>query len=55
MILDCGKPLSILYSDLREIDGVVCGQMVMQLPDDEGRLVNESAPLPPPAALNWRT
>ena len=34
MILDCGKPLSILYSDLREIDGVVCGQMVMQLPDD---------------------
>ena len=35
MILDCGKPLSILYSDLREIDGVVCGQMVMQLPDDE--------------------
>ena len=35
MILDCGKPLSILYSDLREIDGVVCGQMVMQLPDDK--------------------
>ncbi len=35
MILDCGKPLSILYSDLREIDGIVCGQMVMQLPDDE--------------------
>ena len=34
MILDCGKPLSILYSDLREIDGVVCGQMVIQLPDD---------------------
>jgi len=34
MILDCGKPLSILYSDIREIDGIVCGQMVMQLPDD---------------------
>ena len=35
MILDCGKPFSILYSDLREIDGVMCGQMVMQLPDDK--------------------
>ncbi|WP_298067632.1 ATP-binding cassette domain-containing protein [uncultured Mailhella sp.] len=34
MILDCGRPLSILYSDLREIDGAVCGQMVLQLPDD---------------------
>lgn len=35
MILDCGRPLSILYSDLREIDGAVCGQMVLQLPGDE--------------------
>ena len=35
MILDCGRPLSILYSDLREIDGAVCGQMVLQLPDDD--------------------
>jgi D-methionine transport system ATP-binding protein len=34
MILDCGKPLSILYSDIREVDGAVFGQMVMQLPDD---------------------
>ncbi|MBR3881033.1 MAG: ATP-binding cassette domain-containing protein [Mailhella sp.] len=35
MILDCGKPLSILYSDIREMDGAAFGQMVLQLPDDE--------------------
>ena len=35
MILDCGKPLSILYSDMRDVDGALFGQMVMQLPDDE--------------------
>ena len=34
MILDCGKPLSILYSDIRDVDGAVFGQIVMQLPDD---------------------
>ncbi|MBQ8743898.1 MAG: NIL domain-containing protein, partial [Mailhella sp.] len=34
MMLDCGKPMSIFYSDLREVDGVTWGQMVLQLPDD---------------------
>ncbi|MBQ3893076.1 MAG: methionine ABC transporter ATP-binding protein [Desulfovibrio sp.] len=35
MILDCGKAPSILYSDIRDIDGATYGQMVLQLPDDE--------------------
>jgi D-methionine transport system ATP-binding protein len=35
MILDCGKPISILYSDIREMEGAAYGQMVLQLPDDE--------------------
>lgn len=35
MILDCGKAPSILYSDIRNMDGATYGQMVMQLPDDE--------------------
>ena len=35
MILDCGKAPSILYSDIRDIDGATFGQMVLQLPDDE--------------------
>ena len=34
MMLDCGKPMSIFYSDIREVDGVTYGQMVLQLPDD---------------------
>ncbi|MBR5881905.1 MAG: ATP-binding cassette domain-containing protein [Mailhella sp.] len=34
MMLDCGKPMSIFYSDIREVDGVTFGQMVLQLPDD---------------------
>ena len=34
MMLDCGKPMSIFYSDMREVDGVTYGQMVLQLPDD---------------------
>ena len=34
MMLDCGKHMSIFYSDIREVDGVTFGQMVLQLPDD---------------------
>ena len=35
MILACGQPLNILHADLREINGVLRGQMVMQMPEDE--------------------
>ncbi len=35
MILTCGQAPNILHADLREINGVLRGQMVMQMPEDE--------------------
>lgn len=38
MVLDCRTPVNILFADTRDIDGKAFGQMVLQLPDDEGAL-----------------
>ena len=35
LIIECGIPLNILFADTREIDGRACGQMLIQLPDDQ--------------------
>lgn len=34
MVLECGKPVNILYADTRIIDGKTYGHTVLQLPDD---------------------
>lgn len=35
MVLECKAPVNIMYADTRNIDGKACGQMVVQLPEDE--------------------
>ena len=35
MILECQIPVNILYADMKELDGVPYGQMLIELPDDE--------------------
>ena len=35
MILDCNAPVNIMYADMKNIDGIARGQMVVQLPEDE--------------------
>lgn len=35
MVLECRMPVNILLADTRDIGGVACGEMVLQLPEDE--------------------
>ncbi len=35
MVMDCKEAVSILYADMKSIDGKTFGHMVLQLPDDE--------------------
>ncbi|MGM9618444.1 MAG: methionine ABC transporter ATP-binding protein [Oscillospiraceae bacterium] len=35
MVLDCQAPVSILFADTRDLDGVMNGHMVLELPNDE--------------------
>ena len=43
LIMECGIPLNILFADTREIDGRACGQMLIQLPDDERQVARVCA------------
>ena len=43
LIIECGIPLNILFADTREIDGRACGQMLIQLPDDERQVARVCA------------
>ena len=35
IVLNCKAAVNILFADTRTIDGVIYGQMLIQLPDDE--------------------
>ncbi|MGM9661863.1 MAG: methionine ABC transporter ATP-binding protein [Oscillospiraceae bacterium] len=35
MVLDCQAPVNILFADTRELDGVINGHMILELPSDE--------------------
>lgn len=35
LVMECGIAVNILFADTRELDGRACGQMLIQLPDDE--------------------
>ena len=35
LVLDCQVPVNILFADLRELEGAVYGQMLIELPPDE--------------------
>lgn len=35
MILECKAPVNIMYADMRDIDGVAFGELVLQLPEDK--------------------
>ena len=35
MVLDCQAPVNILYADLKEIDGAMYGQMLIELPEED--------------------
>ena len=36
MVLSCGEPVNILFADMKNIDGKTYGQMLLQLPENEG-------------------
>ncbi len=36
MILECKAPVNILLADTKDINGIAHGQMILQLPEDEG-------------------
>ena len=36
MVLYCGEPVNILFADMKNIDGKTYGQMLLQLPENEG-------------------
>ena len=35
LVLDCQVPINILFADTREVEGIVNGQMIIELPSDE--------------------
>ena len=35
LVLDCQVPVNILFADTREVEGIVNGQMIIELPGDE--------------------
>ncbi len=36
MVLSCGEPVNILFADMKNIEGKTYGQMLLQLPENEG-------------------
>ena len=36
MVLSCGEPVNILFADMKNIEGTTYGQMLLQLPENEG-------------------
>ena len=36
MVLSCGDPVNILFADMKNIEGKTYGQMLLQLPENEG-------------------